>query len=122
MAVSFNLIDGPRPLTHLRLAGALDLEWTQTTGRALRDLLIGHNRPAVIDLSEVRLLSPAAVSTLVTCCRRLLKAGHDMVVVRPPGLIAGVLSLWGLTGVFKVADSFEDALGKLWPGAVDADG
>lgn len=95
--------------THLRLKGALDLEWTGETSTELRNLLVGGGRDAVVDLSGVEIMSSIAMGELVTCHRAMAKKGHRMVLMSPPEMVAMSLRLSGLTRVFTVVDSLAEA-------------
>lgn len=108
MSITLEVVDDHPSLTHLRLSGALDLEWTTETSADLRRILVDGGKPVLIDLAGVEIMSSIAMGELVTCQKAVAKKGLSMVLSSPPSMVAMSLRLSGLTRVFTIVDS-EDA-------------
>ena len=105
MSINLEIVPDHPTLTHIRLNGALDLEWTTETSTALRRLLIDGGKPVLIDLSGVEIMSSIAMGELVTCQKAMGKKGISMVLSSPPEMVAMSLRLSGLTRLFTIVDS-----------------
>ncbi len=113
MSISFEVVDNSHAITHLRLSGALDLEWTTETSSELKTLLIDGGPPVLIDLSAVEIMSSIAMGEMVTCQKALGKRGLSMIFVSPPEMVAMSLRLSGLTRVFTIVDTEDEAVTML---------
>ena len=115
MSINLEVVEKHPTLTHLRLTGALDLEWTTETSTALRGMLIDGGKPVLIDLSGVDIMSSIAMGELVTCQKAMAKKGLSMVLSSPPEMVAMSLRLSGLTRLFTIVDSEDAAIAMLAP-------
>lgn len=117
MSITLEVVDDHPELTHVRLSGALDLEWTTETSAELRGLLVDGGKPVLIDLAGVEIMSSIAMGELVTCQKAVAKKRRSMVLSSPPSMVAMSLRLSGLTRVFTIVDSEAAGVEMLLPKA-----
>lgn len=113
MSITLQIVTDQPELTHIRLSGALDMEWTAETSTELRHTLVDGGKPALIDLAGVEIMSSIAMGELVTCQKDMAKKGLSMVLSSPPEMVAMSLRLSGLTRVFTVVDSEDSGIQML---------
>jgi len=87
MSITFEIVNDNPEITHLRLSGALDMEWTTETSAELRTL-VDAGRPVLIDLAGVEIMSSIAMGELVTCHKVVAKKGFSL----PQGGLAAQLN------------------------------
>jgi len=104
MSITLEVVEDHPELTHLRLSGALDMEWTSETSTTLRQMLVDGGKPVLIDLAGVEIMSSIAMGELVTCHKAVAKKGFSMVLSSPPEMVAMSLRLSGLTRLFTIVD------------------
>lgn len=95
----------------LKVEGEVDV----STAPELRERLLavadrGHNL-AVVDMSEVSFVDSTALGVLVSGVKRLRGAGGDLRLVVTQPRIAKVLAITGLTDVFPLYASAQEAVG-----------
>jgi anti-sigma B factor antagonist len=101
----------------VRAAGEVDVSTAPTLRERLVDLPEGTPR-AIVDLSEVTFLDSTGLGVLVAGQKRLRSAapegepagGLDLVVTRPQ--ILKVLEVTGLTSIFSIYSSLDEALAR----------
>lgn len=76
-------------------------------------LLAAKNRRIVLDLSKVEYLNSAGLSALVTLGARTNLNESRLVLAAPTAFVANVLELTKLTRFFEIAQSVDEALGRL---------
>lgn len=86
------------------------------TSTAVEAMLLSAIRPAsrvIVDGSAVTYMSAAGVRVLATALHRAQEVGARMVLCSFAGAAADCLMVSGFTQLFDVADSIEDARGRL---------
>ena len=112
MSITFEIVNDNPEITHLRLSGALDMEWTTETSAELRTL-VDAGRSVLVDLAGVEIMSSIAMGELVTCHKVVAKKGFSLVLSSPPEMVAMSLRLSGLTRVFTIVDTEDAAIESL---------
>lgn len=117
-------IGGPRRrVSVVRLLGELDEDSGPTTAQRIAQTLAERPRVMVLDLTEVDFVGSAALSMLVDARRRADESGIVMGLVATRRVTLLPLELTGLTRVFPVFSTVEEAgaeLGGRGPNALSA--
>jgi anti-sigma B factor antagonist len=99
----------------LRIHGELDLSTAPPLTTAL-DTAIRESRGAfVVDLGDLTFLDSSGVGVLLHARARLGRDERDLVVVCPPGAARHVFEVAGISDLFVLFDSREDAAASLQP-------
>ncbi len=83
---------------------------TEFTDRLEKILERGAGRRVAIDLAGCNYLSSSVIGTLVSFFGASAKGGGQVVLIRPPPRVEGVLRAVGLDQFFLIVDSLEVAL------------
>ena len=86
-------------------AGELDI----ATSGAL-DQALAENRDTILDLSGISFMDSTGIRTMVGVHNRLSEAGNKLRLVVPPGPVARIIEITGLTGALDLAESRDAAL------------
>lgn len=107
--VQDELVDG---IPVVSVSGEIDV----ATAPALRERLHGHvaagHATIVVDLLGVVFLDSTALGVLVGALKRCRESGGDLRLVATEPRILKVFEITGLTGVFAIAATREEALGQ----------
>lgn len=90
--------------------GEVDIRTAPELRDCLGQLLDDGVERVVLDLSDVEFLDSTALSVMVGAHKRLTKKGAPLSVVAGSDAVQRVLSVTGLTRVFSVHESRDDAL------------
>jgi anti-sigma B factor antagonist len=77
-------------------AGEVDVATNVRLARALHRLTNDHDRPAVVDLRQVRFMDSTGVHHLLHLHRQLVRQGRSLTVVCAPGPVYRLLVSLGL--------------------------
>jgi anti-anti-sigma factor len=77
-------------------AGEVDVATNVRLARALHRLTNDHDRPAVVDLRQVRFMDSTGVHHLLKLQRRLARQGRSLTVMCAPGPVYRILESLGL--------------------------
>jgi anti-anti-sigma factor len=77
-------------------AGEVDVATNVRLTRALHRLTNDHDRPAVVDLRQVRFMDSTGVDHLLMLQRRLAREGRSLTVMCAPGPVYRLLDSLGL--------------------------
>jgi len=77
-------------------AGEVDVATNVCLARALHRLTNDHDRPAVVDLRQVRFMDSTGVHHLLKLQRRLAHQGRSLTVMCAPGPVYRILESLGL--------------------------
>ena len=91
------------------LKGRIDASVAPDIEQKLLSLISGDSCKLVADLSEVRFISSAGLRTLVAVLKEAKKEGGDLRLAGMQGQVQDVLDLTGLSSIFKIYASAEDA-------------
>lgn len=86
-------------------AGELDIATSDALDQALAE-----NRDTILDLSDISFMDSTGIRTMVGVHNRLNEAGKRLRLVVPPGPVARIIEITGLTGALDLADSRDVAL------------
>ena len=85
-------------------AGELDIATSDTLDQALAE-----NRDTILDLSDISFMDSTGIRTMVGVHNRLNEAGKRLRLVVPPGPVARIIEITGLTGALDLAESRDAA-------------
>jgi anti-sigma B factor antagonist len=97
-------------ISHLALAGELDLRGSQAVELRLTALTAARKLPTVLDLSEVTFMASHAIGLLVSCSRALTQRGQILILVAPQPKVAEVFAKTRLHLVMPIVPSLDQAL------------
>ncbi len=104
-----------RGVTHVRLAGEVDIEIAATLQQELAGLIRdGHTR-LLIDLSDVSFIDSTGLGVLLHTVRNLRRRRGKLAVACPNPTMRGLFELVGHNLLFPVDDSVDQALAHLQP-------
>lgn len=107
LSVAVEQVEG---VATVRVRGDLDLASKGELRRTLGELALGVE-PIVVDLSEVDFIDSAGLGALVNAHKRVRLLQGSLVTVCPPQSRAShLIRITGLTRVFRVFDTVEQAL------------
>ncbi|CCH33778.1 hypothetical protein BN6_65390 [Saccharothrix espanaensis DSM 44229] len=97
----------------LRVSGELDASSADELARPLKSALVDGVRGVVVDLTQVRFLGSAGLESLVTGSKRADGLGVPLLVVAVGRAVLRPIEATGLTAVFTLAETLEEALGRI---------
>jgi anti-sigma B factor antagonist len=100
------------PYTVLSVKGEVDVYTAPRLREKLVELVSEGHRKVVVDLEEVDFLDSTGLGVLVGGLKRLRSHGGDLMLVSTQGRILKVFEITGLTGVFRISSSVEEATGS----------
>jgi anti-anti-sigma factor len=97
-------------ITHVVLAGRLDTTGAEEINASFSEATVARGQPAVVDLSEIEFMASRGIGLLISSGKRLMKAGHKMVLLNPQGLVGSVLRTSRVDKVLPVAYDLDEAI------------
>jgi len=97
-------------ITHLVLAGRLDTTGVEEISESFSETTAARKRPAIVDLSEIEFMASRGIGMLITSGKRLMKAGHKLVLLNPREMVESVLKLSKIDKVLPIAHSLDEAI------------
>jgi serine/threonine-protein kinase RsbW len=97
-------------ITHVVLAGRLDTTGAEEIDASFSAATAARGQPAVVDLSEIEFMASRGIGLLISNGKRLMKAGHKMVLLNPQGLVGSVLRTSRVDKVLPVAYDLDEAI------------
>jgi len=107
------LVEASQVLTHVAVSGRLDAAGVGQVDLKLSSLTVALRRPAVIDLSEVTLLTSLGIGMLATVAKAMRSHGLKVAVVAADPQVTRVLEMASVATLLPVAPTREDALRAL---------
>jgi len=89
--MEMTLLERDDGIAHVVLAGRLDTTAAEQLDQRFSEATAARNRPAIVDLSSVEFMASRGIGLLLANGKRLKRAGHQLVLVNPQGMVAGVL-------------------------------
>lgn len=123
MSQTFQIGDreaGVPGLSVVKVAGEIDVATAPALRDHLRDRVAGGIPTIVVDLLEVTFLDSTALGVLVGALKQCRQAGGDLRLVVDEPRIAKVFEITGLTEVFAIFPSIDDALAAPAPAPAPA--
>lgn len=108
--MQIDIIEQSDDLTHLALAGRLDVIGAEDIGKRFDELVGKRGRNAVIDLSGVHFVASMGLGLLLKNANALAHKGRRLVLLSPEPLVEEVLRMAGLDQVTPVAHDLDEAL------------
>jgi anti-sigma B factor antagonist len=85
----------------VRVSGELDIRTCERLERTAGEL-VDHGRPVVLDLAELTFCDSTGLAVLVRLHKRAEAAGSQLVLRSPVPRVQNLLTLTGLTRLFRV--------------------
>jgi anti-anti-sigma factor len=96
-------------LTEIELSGKLDTAAVDRIETRFNAFVVAPGKSAVIDLSEVTLITSMGIRMLVTAARSLAARGRKLVLLGPRGVVDDALRAADLYAVMPMARTPEEA-------------
>lgn len=100
----------PGDLVVVEASGELDFYTSPDFQTCLRHALEGPACRVIVDLTQVTFIDSSALGILVGAARRAATQTTELMIVCPAGNVARVIAITGLTRVFAMYPTREDAL------------
>ncbi len=97
-------------VTHVVLAGKLDLAGVQQIEMKFTAVVASRGKPAVVDLSETTYLASLGLRILLSTARALAGRGAKLVLLNPTEPVLQVLQLGKLEAIMPVETDLAHAL------------
>ena len=97
-------------ITHVVLAGHLDMTGTEEIDEAFCAVTAKRGRPVIVDLSAVEFLASRGIGLLFLNAKQLMRAGHKMVLLQPQEIVESVLKTSKVEKVMPIAHDLEQAV------------
>jgi anti-sigma B factor antagonist len=97
-------------LTHIALAGKLDVAGEQAIGDQFRNLVESYQTSFLVDMSQVTYLASLGIRLLFAGAKSLAAQGNRMVVVSPQPMVEETLLNSGTAKVITIARDEAQAL------------
>ncbi len=97
-------------ITHVVLTGRLDTTGAEKIDESFSQATAALERPAIVDLSEIEFMASRGIGLLLANGKKLLKAGHRLVLLNPKGLVESVLKTSKLDKIMPLAHDLDEAI------------
>jgi serine/threonine-protein kinase RsbW len=104
------ILDRGDDVTHVVLSGRLDTTAAEEIGDRFSEATAARERPAIVDLSEIEFMASRGIGLLLTNGKKLMKAGHKLVLLNPQNLVESVLKTCKLDMILPVAHNLDEAI------------
>ncbi|MBI4771061.1 MAG: STAS domain-containing protein [Chloroflexi bacterium] len=94
----------------MKVAGRVDSATAPDLESALKQMVEGDKANIVLDLKDVDYMSSAGLRAIVTTLKAAKRAGGDLRLASPSPRVEEVLRLAGLTSIFSISASREEAV------------
>ena len=92
--------------------GELDFYASPEFQRCLTSALEGNASRVVVDLTQVAFIDSSALGVLVGAARLSAQQATELMIVCPAGNVARVIAITGMSRVFAIYATREEALGQ----------
>jgi anti-sigma B factor antagonist len=113
--MQLNIIRVDDQITHLALAGSLDLAGLHAVDMKFHSYTAARRKPTLVDLSQVEFVSSLGMGMFISCAQSLARSGVKMVLLSPQPLVEEAMGAVGLGRAISIARSQEEAMGILFP-------
>ena len=97
-------------ITHVVLTGRLDTTGAEEIGESFSEATAARERPAIVDLSEIEFMASRGIGLLFANGKRLMKAGHKLVLLNPQEMVESVLKTSKVDKVMPIAHDLDEAV------------
>jgi anti-sigma B factor antagonist len=112
MQLGLEVDESRSPYTVLSVKGEIDVYTAPRLREKLVELVSEGHRKVVVDLEAVDFLDSTGLGVLVGGLKRLRSHGGDLMLVSTQARILKVFEITGLTAVFRISSSVEEATGS----------
>ena len=108
--MELRVVKGDSELTHVALAGKLDVQGEEEIGDRFRELLQTRGTSFIVDMSEVTYLASLGIRLLFAGAKALAGSGKKLVVLKPQPMVEETLLNSGTAKLIPIASDEESAL------------
>jgi anti-anti-sigma factor len=106
------LVEAAADFTHVAVRGKLDPDGAAAVELPLTTQTVARRKPAIVDLTEVELITSIGIGVLVTIAKSM-RAHHLRMAVVAKAPVRGVLELVALGPMFAIVGTRDEALAAL---------
>ena len=107
--MKMNILDRDE-ISHVSLVGRLDTNGAEEIAASFAAATAAQNRCAIVDLSGVDFLASRGIGILFANGKKLMKAGHKLVLMNPVGMVRSVLKTSNVELVMPIAEDLNEAI------------
>lgn len=111
--MEIQVIERPDEISHLVLAGRLDVQGVQEIDAHFAEQTAARRRPAIVDISRVEFLASPGMGLLLSNAAILERCGAKMVLVNPQAMVEKVLRTVFVDKHIPIVHSEQEALALL---------
>ena len=108
--MELKVIEGNEHVTHVALAGKLDVEGVHEIENRFYLTTTSERKPTILDMSGVDFIGSLGVGMIVRVCQTLSTHGARLVFLNPKGLVDETLRIANINKIIPIATSREQAL------------
>lgn len=108
--MEMKVIDENDSFTHVALCGRIDINSISDWDQKFTELIVGRQKPAIVDLSGVDYMSSIGLRMLIAASKPLSEHNAQMVLLNPKPNVEEVLRTAAFHRIMPIVDSFDDAL------------
>jgi anti-sigma B factor antagonist len=108
--MELKVVKGDAHLTHVALAGKLDVQGEEQIGDRFRELIESRGTSFLIDMSQVTYLASLGIRLLFAAAKSLAGSGKKLVVVKPQPMVEETLLNSGTAKFVPIAPDEATAL------------
>ena len=97
-------------VTHVVLTGRLDTTGAEEINESFSEATAARERPAIIDLSAIEFMASRGIGLLLANGKRLMKAGHKLVLLNPKGMVQSVLKTSQVDRIMPIVYDLDEAI------------
>jgi serine/threonine-protein kinase RsbW len=111
--MEMTILERDDEIMHVVLTGRLDTPGVEEIEEVMSSAISAQERPTIVELSSIAFLSSRGIGLLFANCRRLKKAGHQLVLLNPQGMVDETLRTVQAHKMMPIVYNLEDALKAL---------
>lgn len=108
--MELKIVRTDRGLTHIALAGKLDVAGEKEIGDEFRHLIESRNTSFLVDMSQVTYLASLGIRLLFAGAKALVAEGHKLVVLKPQPMVEETLMTSGTVRLIPMTHDDAEAL------------
>ena len=103
------VVESSDSLTHLSLAGSLNLSGVQAVELQFLARTAAAQKPAIVDLSRVDFIASLGLRMILEAARSLRRNGNPLILLRPTADVENVLHISAISTIAIISHNEEDA-------------
>ncbi len=108
--MKMTILDRGDDVTYVVLNGRLDTTGAEEIGDRFSEATAARERPTIVDLSETEFMASRGIGLLLASGKKLMKAGHKLVLLNPRNLVESVLKTCKLDMILPISHNLEEAI------------